>query len=182
MKKGLLLIDIQEFYFKGGFSELYRAEEAASEAKKVLTYFRENNLPVFHIQHIGMEKEDGCYRPQTEGIRIYKDVCPNDDEYVITKQTPDGFVNTDLKKSLEQAGVAELVVCGMMTNICIDTTVRSAKALGYDVTVIEDACTTKDFQWKGKVIKATDIQNSFMTSLEMFFAKVQSAEEWIKEQ
>lgn len=45
--------------------------------------------------------------------------------------------------------ITDLVVCGMMTHMCVDTTVRAAKDYGYGITLISDGCATKDLEWNG---------------------------------
>lgn len=56
MSIALILIDIQNDYFKNGKCELFQSEETAENAKKILLFFRKNNLPVIHIQHISTDK------------------------------------------------------------------------------------------------------------------------------
>ncbi|WP_256672324.1 isochorismatase family protein [Pseudomonas sp. ANT_J12] len=65
-------------------------------------------------------------------------------DYFVRKTTPDSFLKTDLESVLVESGSSHLVVCGYATEFCIDTTVRRAAALGYDVTVVSDAHTTHD--------------------------------------
>ncbi len=54
MNVGLILVDIQNDYFKGGKYELVNPEQAALQASKVLTFFREHNLPIYHVKHISI--------------------------------------------------------------------------------------------------------------------------------
>jgi len=179
MKLGLVLIDIQKDYFKGGKNELYHPEEAAKHAKLVLSFFRENNLPVFHVQHISTSKEAGFFIPQTDGVDIYKDVYPTRQEFVITKHTPDSFFQTKLNDALENQNVKHLVICGMMTHMCIDTTVRAARNFGYNITLIEDACATKDLCWGKSTIPALLVQKAFLSALSGSFAEIKTAKQWI---
>lgn len=181
MKRGLLLIDIQNDYFEGGRFELYHSEEAADQTAKILSFFRKNNMPVFHVQHISTKEDAIFFLPETAGAEIYKGVYPVEREAIIVKHTPDSFLDTTLKKSLDDAGITDLVVCGMMTHMCVDTTVRAAKKLGYHVTLIEDACATRDLVYDGEVIPASTVQKTFMASLNGSFADIVKADEWIKE-
>lgn len=182
MKMGLILIDIQNDYFKGGKNELFQPEEAGLKAKKVLSFFREKSLPVLHIQHISMGKEAGFFIPETYGVEIYKEVYPKEEELVIIKHNPDSFFQTKLKKSLEDKSITHLVICGMMTHMCVDTTIRAARNFGYNVTLIEDACATKDLVWAENIIPASTVQRTFMASLNTTFANRMTADQWIKEQ
>ena len=110
---GLLLIDIQNDYFQGGKFELYQSEQAANQAKTMLQLFREHDLSVFHIQHINQSPNAAFFVPNTEGVNIYKSVCPQNGEIVIEKHTPDSFYQTTLKSELDKKSISHLVVCGI---------------------------------------------------------------------
>ena len=68
-------------------------------------------------------------------------VAPSD--LRVRKTTPDSFHRTELQEVLERHAIADLVVCGMHTEFCVDTTIRRALALGYPVVLVEDAHTTE---------------------------------------
>lgn len=87
---------------------------------------------------------------------------------------------TGLKNELHQNHIKNIVICGMMTHMCIDTTVRAAFDLGFSITVLEDACTTKNLLWNGVFIPAFIVQNTFMASLNGTFAKVIKTDEFLK--
>ena len=69
-------------------------------------------------------------------------VKPTESEKIIHKDYPSSFLKTDLQEYLQELGITHLVVAGMMSHMCVDTTVRACQNYGYEVTVIEDACTT----------------------------------------
>ena len=64
----------------------------------------------------------------------------------------------------------KLIVCGMMTHMCVDTTVRAAMDYGYEVTLVADACATKDIEINGEVIPAETVQKTYIASLAGIFA------------
>jgi nicotinamidase-related amidase len=97
---------------------------------------------VFHARHVWDEDEATFMRPGTDGIEIHEAVSPRDGERVIEKEHPNSFRETPLETELRGAGVDELVICGMMTSMCVDATVRAAVDLGFETTVVHDACTT----------------------------------------
>lgn len=119
--------------------------------------------------------------PNTNGVEIYPEIKPLDSEKIIKKNTPNSFHNTTLKKELDLNNVTDLVICGMMTHICVDATVKSAKDFGYNVTLVSDACTTRDIEWNGERIPANVVQNVYMSSLDGTFANVLTSEEYFKE-
>lgn len=178
MSIGLLLIDIQNDYFPNGKYELYRPESAANQAKNVLQIFREHGLPVFHVQHINPSPDAAFFVPNTEGVRIHKSVYPQTGELVIEKHTPDSFYQTILKSELDKKDIRHLVVCGMMTHMCVDTTVRAAKNLGYEITLLEDACATKELEWNHISVPAPVVQAVFMASLSNKFAEIVTVDQW----
>ncbi|WP_037586230.1 cysteine hydrolase family protein [Stenoxybacter acetivorans] len=171
-KKALLLVDIQNDYFPGGRNPLYRAEEAALNAQQILMFFRQKEQPIFHVQHISLQENAAFFLPNTDGCLIHKSVLPDGNESVVIKHTPDSFFQTNLQEKLVLNEIDELVICGMMSHMCIDTTVRSAKRLGYVVTVIADACTTRDLIYGGETIQAETVHRTFMAALNGTFAKV----------
>lgn len=179
MDTALILIDIQNDYFEGGKSELNHPIETANNAKSILHFFRENNLPVFHVKHINMGDKAKFFLQNSIGVEIHNLVSPNKDEKVFIKHVPNSFFETDLFKTISDNGINHIVVCGMMTHMCIDTTVRCAKDLGLNVTLIEDACTTKDLTWKGYTILAEIVHATYMASLDGMFAKVISTDEFL---
>jgi nicotinamidase-related amidase len=172
MMKALLLVDIQNDYFLKGRNPLFNSKQAAEQAKQALTVFRENNLPIFHVQHISVQENATFFLPDTDGALIYESVLPKGNESIVVKHTPDSFHQTDLQELLTASGIDELFICGMMSHMCIDSSVRSAKRLGYSVTLLSDACTTKDLIWEDNTIPAQTVHQSFMAALNGTFAKV----------
>lgn len=180
MKSALVLIDIQNDYFKGGKSELSKPEKAASNAKRVLEYYRSSNLPVYHIQHISIKEGAVFFLPDTEGAEIHESVKPIKGEKVFIKHVPNSFFDTGLADELEIRHVNNITVCGMMSHMCVDTTVRAAKDLGMYTTLIHDACATKDLVWENNMILAEDVHHAFMASLQGTFAEVVSTNEFLQ--
>jgi nicotinamidase-related amidase len=177
MTTALIIVDIQNDYFKGGKSPLSGAEAAAAQAQKALALFREKGLPVFYIRHISLEKGASFFLPGSKGAKLYDQLSPLPNEAVIEKHAPDSFFETGLKNRLDALDIKRLVICGMMSHMCIDTTVRSAYAKGYDVLLLHDACATKDLVWNGAVIPAKAVHASFMAALNGSFAQAIATDE-----
>ena len=83
-----------------------------------------------------------------------------------------------MQAELRKSSITELIVCGMMTHMCVDTTVRAAKDLGYSVTLISDACTTKELEWQGIKFLADTVQNVYLASLNQKFADVITSKDY----
>lgn len=180
MRKALILIDIQNDYFEGGNKELVGSLEASKIAAKLLSHFRANSDLIIHIQHINIREGSTFFLPETNGVQIHSSVEPRGDEKIINKHFPNSFRDTELLDFLKNSGVQELVFCGMMTHMCVDTTVRAAFDLKYSNILIADACATLDMTFNNRTVKAFDVQTSYMAALNGLFATVISADEYLK--
>ena len=177
MRTALLLIDIQNDYFPGGAMELAGADAAAGCAAQLLAAFRARGEPVVHVQHLSVRPGATFFRPGTPGVEIHARVAPHAGERVITKNFPNAFRATPLEQVLRDAGVERLVVAGMMTHMCVDTSVRAAADLGFACTVAHDACATRSLAFGGREVDAASVQAAFMAALHGAFASVVTAEE-----
>ncbi|WP_228435826.1 cysteine hydrolase family protein [Chryseobacterium pennipullorum] len=161
----LLIIDVQNDYFPGGKMALEKAEQAGENTKKILEYFRKNNLPVIHIQHISANEGAAFFLPGTSGVEINLLVSPKPGEKIITKHFPNSFRETGLLEYLQSKGIRNLVITGMMTDVCIESTTRAAFDFGFSNTIIGDATATKDRELGGQIIKASEVQRSFLAGI-----------------
>jgi nicotinamidase-related amidase len=177
MRKGLVIIDVQNDYFPGGTMELSGMAQAAENCRKLLQKFRAARAPVIHVQHCSVQPGAHFFVPATQGYAIHASVRPTASEAVIVKLYPNAFRETWLADVLCRACVAELVVCGAMTHTCIDSTVRAAFDRGYACTVASDACATRDLDGDGTVIKAAEVQAAFLAALQIPFAKVRTTKD-----
>jgi len=84
---------------------------------------------------------------------IVLELAPAADEPVILKNRYSGFFGTDLKTTLEQAGVRTVVLTGVLSHVCVDATARDAFALDYEVVVVRDAVAGADEQLHRAVLK-----------------------------
>jgi len=169
-KTALLIIDIQNFYFAGGSSELVNPIPASLNAQKLLSHFRNTNQLVIHVKH-----GDG------KGAEIQSNVTPLAGEKVIVKHEVNSFLNTDLLDYLHKNGIKRLVLCGMQTNMCLEGATRAASDYGFDCTVIHDACAAKNLVFEGKTVKAEDVHLTALVTLKAY-AKVMSTDEYLGKQ
>ena len=179
MKQGLIIIDVQNDYFAGGSMELMAMDEASSNCQILLDSFRIKQAPLFHIQHISAQEGATFFVPNTPGCEIHASVQPRENEPVVVKHYPNSFRETELNTILQNAGVDELVICGAMTHMCIDTTTRAAFDLGYRCHVVSDACATRDLEFNGQLVKAEDVQAAFMAALSAPFAHISSTDQYL---
>ena len=181
MNKALIIIDIQNDYFEGGTMTLVDSDKASLNARKVLDKFRSDSLPVIHIQHIANRPTATFFLPQSIGAEIHENVKPLDNEKLIIKHFPNSYRETELLEHLQILNVTDLVVCGMMTHMCIDATIRAAKDFGFTCTVIGDACATKDLEINGEIVKASEVQKSFLAALNYFYASIITTSQFLSQ-
>ena len=172
MNSCLILVDFQNDYFPGGRMELVGSEAAATKAQILLGTFRKEQRPVIHIQHLSVQPGATFFLPDTDGARINPLVTPQEGETVIVKNFPNSFRATPLLEILKKKGIENLIICGAMSHMCIDATTRAAFDLGFNCTVVEDACATKDLIFKNKTIPAAVVHATFMAALAVPYAKV----------
>jgi nicotinamidase-related amidase len=172
MKRCLVLVDFQNDYFPGGTMSLVGIKDAAANAQTLLAQFRKAKLPVIHIQHIAARPDATFFLPETEGAKINASFSPQASEAVVVKHFPNSFRYTALEEMLKKQETYDLVICGAMSHMCIDATTRAAFDLGFNCTVAEDACATKDLVFKAKTVKAADVHASFMAALSVPYAQV----------
>lgn len=179
MKQALLIIDIQNDYFEGGKMTVKDADKAAEHAAMALQYCRSTGIHVVHIQHIDVENLLPFFQPNTFGVEIHELVKPTGGEAHFVKHTPNAFYQTGLLRHLQDHAVTNLAICGMMTHMCVDATVRAAKDYGFTVRLLADACATTDMLFDGEIIKADFVQNSFLGALGQYYAEIISTSNFI---
>lgn len=172
MAAGLLIVDVQNDYFSGGKMELVGMEAACKNIRQLLSLFRASNLPVIFIQHISVRPNATFFLPGTKGAEIHQSILPIGSEPVFVKHFPNSFRETGLLEYLRKQQLNELVICGAMSHMCIDTTTRAAFDLGYACTVVADACATRDLAYDGQTISDNNVQLAYMAALNGTFARV----------
>jgi len=134
----LLIIDMQVALVDGA----YLACEVRERIAVLLAQARTSGILVIFIQH-----DHAHYppmKPGTPGWQIHPALAPSEGERVIRKQASDAFYETTLRRELDASGIKRIVVTGMQTEYCVDTTCRRALSEGYDVTLAADGHTTGD--------------------------------------
>lgn len=166
-KTALLLIDIQNFYFAGGASELVDPVPASMNAQKLLLHFRKANQLVIHIKH-----------GEGADAEIHANVLPLPGEKIIVKNEVNSFLNTDLLDFLKKNGIGKLVICGMQTHMCVEAATRAASDYGFECVLIQDACATKNLTFGEKMVKAEDVHFSTLATLKAY-ARIMNTNEYL---
>jgi nicotinamidase-related amidase len=168
MNTALILIDIQKDYFPGGKMELEGPLETSAQARKLLGYFRQQKWPTVHIQHISTRPGATFFLLDSDGADFHESIAPLPGETVIVKHFPNSFRQTTLLEHLKGEGVERLVVCGMMTHMCVDATVRAAADYGYPTLVAADACATRALSFGETKIPRDHVQGAFLEALKSY--------------
>ena len=178
MKNALILVDIQSDYFAGGKWPVANMAQAADNAARLLGTAREKGEMVVHVHH-EMPEGGPFFVAGTEGAKISPVVAPLDDEPKVLKHRPNSFLNTALEAMLRDAGVTSVTICGAMSQMCIDATARAARDMGFEVTVVADACGAKDTTFGDVTVPAAEVHATIMGALNGSYAKVTDTDAYL---
>jgi len=173
----LLLIDFQKGFdnieYWGGHRNNLNAEENAGD---ILSLWRENGLPVFHIRHCSSISISPLN--ETNAGNEFKDsLKPKNHEPVIKKNVNSAFIGTDLKEILHRARITKLVIVGLTTDHCISTSARMAGNFGFDTFIVSDATATFNKKGlKGQIYPAELIHDTALASLNKEFSTIVSTD------
>lgn len=148
MTKALLIIDVQNAILSGKATPERQPQidsaldQTVARLASLQETARRAGVHVVLVQHDG----DSGHRLAvgTPGWALRQEIAPRQGEIVVRKKSADSFFETDLAERLDERSVTHLIIGGCMSQFCVDTTVRRAVSLGYDVTLIADGHTTGD--------------------------------------
>ena len=173
----LLVIDMQNFFLNpksktftpGGLAII-------PNSAKLIKAFRKNNLPVIYTAHVHKSPEmdggimawwwEGMVIENTDDAKIHKALAPRPEEKVIYKHRYNAFYNTDLEITLRCLKITDLVICGIMTNLCCETTARDAYMRDYRVFFLLDATGTVDEELHLATLKNIAFGFAYVTKTE----------------
>lgn len=134
MTTALLIIDVQRSLLDEG---PWNAQGFLDSVKRLIANARQSGATVVYIRDRRVEPDgtlDASLPQLPADLHVDKDYC-------------DAFLGTELHALLRERAITRLVVCGMQTDYCVDTTCRRAASLGYDVQLASDAHTTVDHEY-----------------------------------
>ncbi len=137
--KVLLVIDMQQ----GSFTPQTPRHDAGGVVERInqlAGIMRQSNGKVIFIQHNGTR--DNEFLPGTPDWKLLPSLTVKEEDILIDKTANDCFYNSVLDSTLKQLAADELIVTGCATDFCVDTTIRSALAKDYNITVISNGHTT----------------------------------------
>ncbi len=169
----VLAIDLQNGMLDG--SEIvFHKENLINNVKNILEVARKRNYPVIMVQHSG--KKGGSLEPGTKGWAINDAFLSRESETVVHKSHPSAFFETELDIILKSEGIKNLIICGMQSELCVDSTSKDAFAHGYKVILVADGHSTYD----RKNISAEQIIELENSVLGDWFAELKSSSGLVK--
>jgi nicotinamidase-related amidase len=110
-------------------------------------------------------------------MKIHENIRPLPGETIFQKHYPNSFRDTPLLEHLRGLGIERLVICGMMTHMCVDSTVRAAFDYGFACWLAQDACATRALTLAGRTIPAEYVHLSFLAALNGRYSQVLTVDE-----
>jgi len=154
---------------------------------RLLEFFRRNSLKIIYLT-VGSVLPDGSdalflskFRKEAVGKSllfpqgsfehgILEEVRPQAGELVINKTSSGAFNSTAIDQTLRNMGIDGLVIAGVVTNVCVETTARDAADRGYKCILVDDACAAQSQDW----------HDSTLRTFSTVFGKVQTTNEIIE--
>lgn len=175
----LIVIDVQEGLDEVGYWGTRNNPDAEANMARLLAAWRDQKRPIFHIQHMSTNPNSPL-RPHLPGNAIKAVVAPQGDEPVIQKTVNSAFIGTDLEARLHGQGIESVVIVGLTTNHCVETSARMAGNLGFRTFVVADATATFDRTgFDGTYYPAETIHAVALASLHDEFATVVKTDDLI---
>jgi nicotinamidase-related amidase len=141
----LLVIDMQkEYYSEGGLLRIPDGPKVADNLLSLMDVARQRSIDIVHIRHISKNPQDATFRAGSNAVEFIDGFIPQANEPVVTKTRPGSFYLTDLGDILDRRGIDHVIIGGLMSFMCCDTTAREAHARGYSVHFLKDATAAID--------------------------------------
>ncbi|MFB8024341.1 cysteine hydrolase family protein [Streptomyces sp. NPDC056465] len=139
--ESLVVVDVQRAFVRGD-GALPEAERLVDRTAGLIARARAAGALVVHVQNDGPPGADD--EPHTPGWELHHPVGTGPAEAAIRKTHDDAFQETSLESLLSASGARSVVVCGLMSEMCVQATARTAVARGYRVALPHDAHATYD--------------------------------------
>jgi len=138
--KALIVIDVQNGVYAYEDTEVFAGQTMIATINRLIASARAAGSPVVFVQH-----EDEWLHAGSPAWELMRELeAPADTDIRVAKRHGSAFHDTPLAETLRRMGVNEVVLCGLQTELCVDSTLRHAAALNFDVSLAEDAHSTFD--------------------------------------
>jgi nicotinamidase-related amidase len=175
-KPTLLVVDMQRYFLEKGGPAYLGAEEIIPNVQKLLSAFTKAKYPIFATKYSSSEFDGPIEKwwatrlePDDRWAELDPRICYPEEAEILSKHLYGTFSATDLDSRLRNLGVDAVIICGVMTHLCCETTAREAFQQGYNVYFVADANATS----------GDDLHNAALITLAHGFAYVLDTEEMI---
>jgi len=160
-KYALLVIDVQNYFFnKASQAYLPDSVKIMPKINTLIKYTRDKKWPVIYTSHTAPAKPGNLMAERWEHLpsgwesELYNKLDIAQDSHKLKKEHFSAFFKTRLNRLLKKEKINHLVICGVMTHLCVDTTVRHGFMLGYRSTIVTDACCSKSKEYHNAALLA----------------------------
>jgi len=144
-KRALIVIDVQESFRQRPIWAVSSNPEIVKQVTRLTDTFRANGEKIIWVLHTE-PGTGGVFDPANGFVRLMEGLVPVEGEPLIMKTSINAFTTTNLQQQLVEAGINEVVLCGIRAEQCVETTARVASDLGYAVTYVIDATATNPIE------------------------------------
>lgn len=169
-RAALLVVDVQKGMFTQADAEIWEGSALLSRLGELLDRARAEGVPVVYTRFDGPPGTP--LEAETPGASIHSALNPGPSDSVVGKEDSDAFLGTDLHDVLSSLGTRTLVVCGLQSEFCVDSTCRTAYSLGYSVVLVQNGHSTTD----SKTLQAAQIIEHENETLSRAYASLRPAE------
>jgi nicotinamidase-related amidase len=177
MKRALLVIDVQNDYFHGGYTITHPAG-SFDNIQRAMDVAHRAGVPIVLVQHSRLEEAATSFRKGSPGWEVPAELTSRPHDVVIEKLLPGSFTGTPLEDWLREREIDTVVIAGYMTQMCCDTTARQAVHLGFSVEFLSDATGTLAVSNAGGSVTAEELHRAALVTQAMRFSDVITVSEW----
>ena len=141
MNRALIVIDVQESFRQQPLWQVISNPGIADDVARLVDGVRASGDLVVWVLH-AEPGTGGTFDPASGHVRLIEPLVPRPGELVLTKTSHNAFTTTNLQQILTRRGITEVVICGIRTEQCCETTARVGSDLGYQVTFVTEATAT----------------------------------------
>lgn len=174
----LLLIDLQQGLVEPPPEDGPRSTpQLTQNVSSLLSFWRGKSWPIFHVQHdddVNLENNISSRFPET--FKIHASAAPVGKEPVFVKHVGSPFVATDLETELRKLGKRKVVIAGMDGRECVNSTTRHGADLGFEITVVWDACASFGLVGLDGEMVGAEVTHMMAMAMLGSYARVESLE------
>jgi nicotinamidase-related amidase len=176
-ESALLVIDVQQSFFAGDRWPLRGNPHFEKNVTALVELYRQSNLPIFFIMHTD---PDPGFRTNDPQFKLMDFLKPRANEPLMIKNTRNAFTSTTLQADLIHRSVRKVVITGIQTEQCCETTARVAADLGYAVDFVTEATQTfpiPNYDKPGEELGTDAIRERTEYALRRRFARIATVDD-----